>query len=113
EILVFSIMGYAFDLKEYIKRYGRLSVTYTENPYLGFERFEIPDIEDYDIDEVKAGDKLKYVFTRRVDSIIKVEEQDEEKKKSPAYPLLFLSKENNGEQKTEIYNMVKNGVTNP
>lgn len=113
QILAFSVMGYAFDLKEYIKRYGRISIMHRENPYMGYERFEIPNLEDYDVEEIKAGDKLKYVFTRRVDSIIKLEGTNEENKKDPAYPLLFLSEENKDDQKTEVYNMVKNGVTSP
>jgi hypothetical protein len=110
EVLVFSMAGYASDMKDFLRGNRKLIVDFT-NPYGKTESFTIPDLDLYTIEQMKKDDFLKVVLTRNIDTIIKKEEEDD--KQNPSFPLLFVTEENRSQQTTQVYNMVKNGITTP
>lgn len=116
EVLCASFFGYSSDLKDYLRGGRKMVIFYNESKFSEVEKFVISDLDDYNVTQIKSGDFLKIVVTKRIDAIIKQESEEEDKdakKKLPSYPLLFLTDENHEEQKNRVYNMVRNGVTTP
>lgn len=113
EALSVSIIGYASDLKNYLRPNRKIVISHQKDKYSEAQSFTINNLKDYDVKTIKSGDFLKAIITKRVDSIIKQEAEDDENKSQPSYPLLFLTDKNQEEQKTRVYSMVKNGVTTP
>lgn len=114
EVLCVSIIGYPTDVKE-LDCANRKIVISHQVKGSHIDTFVIPNTDDYNTRIEKRGEFVELIFERKVDTMIRKEEEhkNENEKKEQAYPLLFIRNNNEEIQKTRLYKMVKNGVTTP
>lgn len=117
EVLALSLYGHTNSFLPFIRANRRIVVQYENSRWGITEKFIIGNTDNYSIQEEEAGEFKRFVFRRKVDQIIKregeTEDEEEKKIKFETFPLLFFKEDNIEEQKTRLYNMVKNGTTIP